>query len=109
VLRLSLTSIETITGAVYQHAPASEVQLQLQRFLAVISNFYHSFTAQVKGSELHISMASTLPPLALFQHSAKDGPFTITSDTMSRIFGITVAVVSLPSAYRDHPVLWASL
>jgi hypothetical protein len=109
VLGLPPKLLETVTGAVYQHAAASEVQLPLQRFLAVISNLYHSFTEQLQGSAIPISMGSTLPPLALFQHSAKDGPFTITSDTMNRAFGISVAVVSLPSAYRDHPVLWASL
>jgi hypothetical protein len=109
VLSLPPDQLETITGAVYQHDPVLGVLPQLQRFLAVISYFYHSFIAEIQGSQLSIAMASTLPPLALFQHSATNGPFTFTSDTMSELFGITIAVVSIPSAYRDHPVLWASL
>ncbi len=111
LLSLPLVNLETVTGAVYQHDPVLGVLPQLQRFLAVISHFYHSFMADVQGSQLSLTMASTLPPLALFQHSATSGPFTLTSDTMKSLFncGITIAVVSIPSAYRDHPVLWASL
>src|SRR6266700_3733370 len=108
-LRLPPDLLEAVTGAVYQHAPASEVQPQLQRFLAVISHLYHTFTSQAKGDELHITMASPLPPLALFQHSGMNGPFTVPSDSMKGLTGTSIGVVSLTSAYRDYPVLWASL
>lgn len=108
-LGLQPYQLEAVTGAVYQHALASEVQPQLQRFLAVISHLYHSFTSQAKGDELHITMASPLPPLALFQHSGIYGPFTFPSDLMQELTGTTIGVVSLPSTYRDYPVLWASL
>ncbi len=101
--------VETLAGAVYEHTPESEVRQQLQRFLAVISNLYRSFLSKAKRAAVDVPLASVFPPLAVFQHSGASGPFTIPSDEESRLFGAKIGVVSLPSTYRDHPVLWASL
>jgi len=100
-------SIETYTGPVYQHTPTSEVRLQLQRFLVVISNIYYSFTSP-EGRRVAVSVSSvpSLPPLALFQHEGARGPFTI---PIASTFGSTIGVVSLPSTSRNDPVLWTSL
>jgi hypothetical protein len=109
VLGLPAYQLEAITGAIYQHAPESEVRTELQRFLAIISHLYRSFTAQAKAADLHIPLDSSLPPLAVFQHVASHGPFTFVSDAMNNLIGTEIAVVSLPSAYRRYPVLWPSL
>ena len=105
---LDATSLETFAGAVYDHAPG-EVTPQLRRFLAVISNLYRSFLDKEKRVRLNLPIAEQLPPLAMFQHSGENGPFTIPVDQVEQSIGGTVGVVSLPSTYRDHPLLWASL
>ena len=110
VLRQAGDSIEPLAGAVYEHAPGGAVQPELQRFLAVISNLYRSFLSRTKRAAANIPFAMPQdPPLAVFLHSGQDGPFTIPSDDTQQLFGGDVGVVSLPSTYRDHPVLWASL
>ncbi|HEY0753897.1 MAG TPA: hypothetical protein VGD98_08055 [Ktedonobacteraceae bacterium] len=109
LLNSSSQEIEAITGAVYQHASASEVQQPLQRFLAVISNLYRSFLSKDKRIPLQIPLTSTVPPLAVFQSSGESGPFTLPCDETQALFGSTIGVVSLPSTLHDHPVLWSSL
>lgn len=101
--------LETIGGAIYDHR-AGEVDPQLDRFLAVISNFYRSFLDATKRVSAGFPpIGEQLPPLAMFQHEGQNGPFTLPVDDISGLFGGAVGVVSLPSTYRDHPVLWASL
>jgi len=101
--------LETVGGAIYDHR-VDAIDPELDRFLAVISNFYRSFldaTRRLKAGFPHID--EQLPPLAMFQHDGQNGPFTLTVDSISRLFGGSVGVVSLPSTFRDHPLLWASL
>jgi nucleoside phosphorylase len=105
---LDLTSIETLTGAVYQHANLDDLP-QLQRFLAVISNMYRSFLDGTKRAQLGIETSSAFPPLAMFQSDATFGPFTLTSDTVARLFDASVGVVSLPRSFAAHPILFGSL
>jgi hypothetical protein len=107
-LRGDPTLIETLAGAIYQHADES-VAPELHRFLAVISNFYRSFLDARQRLEAGFPLISQDPPLAMFQHSGEMGPFTITSENIKQLTGGTVGVVSLPATYREHPVLWASL
>jgi hypothetical protein len=102
-------TLETFTGAVYQHAASSPVSAELGRFLAVISNLYRSFLDKEQRAQLHFPIRETLPPLAVFQSNGQNGPFTIPVDATENTFGIDVGVVSLPSAMRGHPILWASL
>jgi len=107
--RLAGDSLETITGAVYQHAANVSVAKPLNRFLAVISNLYRSFLDESKRAKINLPKVETVPPLAVFQSNGQQGPFTLPVDGMEGQFGIDVGVVSLPSAMRAHPILWASL
>lgn len=100
---------EALTGAVYDHIPESEVREPLHRFLAVISNLYRSFLSEAKRAAVNVPITSSIPPLAVFQSTGNLGPFTISSEQVDRLFGANIGVVSLPSTYRGHPVLWASL
>ncbi len=101
--------LETVGGAIYDHR-VDEVDPELDRFLAVISNFYRSFLdATRRASAGFPQIGEQLPPLAMFQHDGQSGPFTIPVDDIARLFDGAVGVVSLPSTYRNHPLLWASL
>ena len=101
--------LETVGAAIYDHGVAG-VDPELDRFLAVISNFYRSFLDATKRASAGFPQISEqLPPLAMFQHDGQNGPFTLTIDTISQLFGGSVGVVSMPSTFRDHPLLWASL
>lgn len=100
--------IETIFGAVYQHSDTG-LQPYLRRFLAVISNLYRSFLDGSKRGSLGIELSETLPPLASFQTNPQNGPYTITCDTVAKLFGADVGVVSLPRTFAVHPLLYGSL
>ena len=100
--------LETLAGAVYQHADA-DVAPELHRFLAVISNFYRSFLSNRQRLAAGFPLTQQDPPLAMFQHSGESGPFTITVENIAQLIGGSVGVVSLPATYRAHPVTWASL
>ena len=101
-------TVETLTGAVYDHA-ADAVRPELNQFLAVVSNLYRSFLSARKRANANIPLTEQLPPLAMFLHTGDNGPFTMTADQMQAGIGSPVGVVSLPSVYRDKPILWASL
>jgi hypothetical protein len=76
----------------------------------VVSNFYRSFLdASRRAVASFPPLVEQLPPLAMFQHDGGMGPFTLPVDAIGRLFGGSVGVVSLPSTYRAHPLLWASL
>ena len=103
------TAAETLTGAVYQHAPDSPNAAALDRFLAVISNMYRSFLDKDKRASAGVSLVEALPPLAMFQHDGGDGPFTLPVDDVQQLIGSKVGVVSMPATYAPHPVIWAAL
>ncbi len=100
---------ETLLGAVYEHAPGAKVAPQLRRFLAVVSDLYRSFLSREKRAGLAIPLIEWLPPLAAFKSSGVQGPFTYPASSVEAMTGSRVGVVSLPSSYRDHPLLWAAL
>lgn len=99
---------ETLAGAVYDHG-SHEIAAPLHRFLAVVSNFYRSFLSAKRRARAELPLRGFVPPLAMFQHSGRRGPFTLTGPTVEQLCGSSVGVVSLPSVYREHPLLWASL
>jgi hypothetical protein len=100
--------LECVTAAIYHHG-AEEIDEELDRFLAVISNFYRSFLDAHRRLAADVPPVQQLPPLAMFQHDGRGGPFTIPVDSVQSLFGGSVGVVSLPSALRRHPLLWTSL
>jgi hypothetical protein len=103
--------LEALYGAIYQHGfqvTPVEARPQLKRFLAVVSNLYRSFVDANKLTAAGVTLATEIPPLALFQ-SVSDGPFTIESDLMKEKFGLSIGVVSLPATYCNDPVIWAGL
>jgi hypothetical protein len=102
------TLIETLAGAIYDHGD-EEVSAPLHRFLAVVSNFYRSFLSAKRRARADFPLLSQLPPLAMFQNDGDNGPFTVPADQINSLIGSSVGVVSLPSVYREHPLLWASL
>jgi hypothetical protein len=89
----SLT-VETLSGAVYQHRPDDPNIGPLHRFLAVISDLYRSFLDKDKRHNAGVPMTETLPPLAMFQNDGSNGPFTIPDDDVQQIIGSSVGVVS---------------
>jgi len=101
-------SVETLTGCVYQHADKS-IKPELNRFLAVISDLYLSFLNKSQRKNLQIELTETLPPLAVYQSVATNGPFTITCDMVNRLTGGNVGVVSMPATFAGHPLFYGSL
>lgn len=100
---------ETLLGAIYQHAIDSPLGAQLRRFNVVISHFFRAFLANHKRRRLGLSTVERLPPLATFSHSGLRGPFTFPADAVTNLVGSNVGIVSLPSTYSNHPVIWAAL
>jgi len=103
------TTVETLTGAVYQHGSGNPAAAPLNRFLAVISNLYRSFLDNNKRSSVGVPLSETLPPLAMFQHDGDNGPFTVTTEQVQQLIGSSVGVVSMPATYAPHPLIWAAL
>jgi hypothetical protein len=104
--------LERLLAPVYAHAPpyvSHDIRPQLRRLLAVVSNLYRSFNDPKKRESLKIPVVDTLPPLAFFQVLSNQGPYTITTERMTRETGSAVGVVSLPASYRNHPILWSIL
>jgi len=100
--------IEPYTAVSYEHANP-RIGPQLGRFLAVISNLYRSFLDKSKRTAAQVPVKEQLPPLAFFQNMGDQGPYTIPCDDTQSLFGAAVGIVSLPSTYRDDPVIWAAL
>jgi hypothetical protein len=100
---------ETLLGAIYQHEVGSPVGPQLRRFNVVISHFFRAFLANHKRQRLGLKSVERLPPLATFNHTGARGPYTFPADAVTNLVGSNVGIVSLPSTYSDHPVIWAAL
>ena len=101
-------SLETLTACIYQHGDTN-LQAQLSRFLAVVSDLYVSFLGKGTRSNLHIKLSETIPPLAVFQSVPTNVPFTLPCDTVGQLTGGTIGVVSLPATFADHPLFFGSL
>jgi hypothetical protein len=108
----AIGQLEPYCAPIYQHAKGAttlDVGPELRRFLAVVSNLYRSFLSAKKRMSANVPTVTDVPPLAFFQSNGDQGPYTITSETMQRLLGTPVSVVSLPGSYRLDPIIWASL
>lgn len=103
-------NVETLAGAVAQHAADNEARPEVRQFLAVVSHFYRSFLGRARRAAVNVPPAfAQLPPLVTFQSTGALGPFTLPTDQVQMLCGADVGVVSLPDSYRKHPVVWATL
>ena len=106
----SAGTLETLTAAIYDHSN-SDFQQHLRHLLAFTSNIYRSFLQPERLPSLDFPRPqSTLPALATFNPDPDIDrlqfvPFTLPVDEVERLCGAKVALVSLPSCYRQHPVL----
>jgi len=100
--------IEPYAAVSYEQADKT-ILPPLGRFLAVISNLYRSFLDKSKRTAAQVPLQEQLPPLAFFQNLGDQGPYTIPCDDTQSLFGASVGIVSLPSTYRNDPVIWAAL
>lgn len=121
--RVTGATMETLAGAVYDHIVSYDDPVQdkfiknrLKGFLAVISNLYRSFLEPEPSSLTHPPIPLTIhPPLATFRPKLDSNkhvliPFTLPATEVERLCGGKVAVVSIPSNYRNHPVLcWGAI
>ena len=101
--------LETLFGPVYGHAPKSPVIKPLRRFQAIVVDLFRSFLDSERRMHANIPLIEKIAPLATYLQMAQAGPFTIPAGVMQAFTESTVAVVSLPSAYRNDPLLWGLL
>ena len=101
--------LETIFGPIYGYAPDSPVAEPLRRFQATVVDLFRSFLDSERRMHAGVPLIEKIAPLATYQRKAQYGPFTIPAGVMQAFTNSTVAVVSLPSAYRDDPLLWGLL
>lgn len=108
--RVRWTSVETVAGAIYQHAPDWPTAPALRRFVAVVSNLWRSYLDAARRHEAAMpEIGAKLPPLAAFGHDGGDGPITLPVDLIESYLQGGVGVVSLPATMADHPILWMAL
>jgi hypothetical protein len=106
-----LEQADDLFAAVYEHdGPYAD---RIQCFVAVNSNLYRSFGIAGQRKVAVFPPIGQLPPLATFSGKFKDWndvvPKTLTIDKVRLICGGDVAVVVMPSFYREHPILWSIL
>jgi hypothetical protein len=108
-------TIETLAGVVYDHSnPNVDIRKSLQRFLAFTSNIYRSFMepenlplSNFPKPDMPLPALTTFRPVLEWPYIV---PYTLPTEEVFRICGARVPVVSLPSSYREHPVItWASI
>src|SRR5262249_43823520 len=113
--------LEAFTGVIYQHdrnypnAKGYPHAVSLYQLLGVVSDFYQSavenaqpFLRRTKQGKPDVQLLKGLPPLATFSYSGKT-PFTIPADDVHDTIEGSVAIVSFPAAFAQHPILWAFL
>jgi hypothetical protein len=100
--------LETLCGPVYQLGD-SALKKDLHRFLAVVADLYDSFLNHTKRRAVNVPLVERLPPVAVWQSSPAQGPFTLPVDEASKLIGATIGAVSLPHGFAGHPFLYAAL
>ncbi len=90
--------VETVCGAVYQRSATynATIKSALNRFQVVIQTLYEGFLQAEERVNLDLPLIEKVSPMAMFQKNGQSGPFTITAETMTRLFSGNIAVVSLP-------------
>jgi hypothetical protein len=104
----AVSTTDTLVGAVRDWANPTYLK-PLQRFEAVISNFYRSFLSDEQRSKIQLPLKEVMPPLATFAATGNDGPFTLPVDDVTSLVNAKIGIVSLPGSYREHPLLWPAL
>jgi hypothetical protein len=99
---------DTLVGAVRDWGEPAYHE-PLTRFEAVVSNLYRSFLSAEQRRNVGLPLIETVPPLVTFAATPEAGPFTLPSDSIRRLTGAAVGVVSLPGSYAPHPLLWPAL
>jgi hypothetical protein len=102
-------TLATLTGAIRDHG-IDHFRAPLHGLLAFTSNIYRSFLEPERLSSVDFPMpASTIPAVATFNPDPDIDlhfvPFTLPVTEVQRLCGAKVALVSMPSCYRDHAVL----
>jgi hypothetical protein len=104
----AVSTADTLVGAVRDWGNPTYLQ-PLQRFEAVVSNFYRSFLGDEQRSKIQLPLKEVMPPLATFAATGDAGPFTLPVDAITSLVHAPIGIVSLPGSYRDHPLLWPAL
>ncbi len=108
--RIHMSSVEIVTGGIYQHAEDWPNGPALRRFVAVTSNLYRSFLDAARRAAVGMpSLGEVLPPLAAFTSDGSAGPTTLAVDLTRAFMDAQVGVVALPATMADHPILWMTL
>ncbi|WP_136442379.1 hypothetical protein [Pacificoceanicola onchidii] len=99
----------SLISSVAQLDPEGPVAGDVRRFLAVTGDVFRTFQTALTRAHDDLALIEKTPPLVEFRPYAQLGPFTLTADSVGMLIANRTAVVSLPSAYRQHPVLWGTL
>jgi hypothetical protein len=105
----AINPAETFLGPLYELDPSCEVRGYLLRFLILVADIYRSFLNKEKRAALNLPLREIRPPLAVFLPHCPQGPFSLPSNLDINMIGSPIGLVGLPSAYRDHPMIWGSI
>ncbi|MEK6787297.1 MAG: hypothetical protein AABY61_17635 [Nitrospirota bacterium] len=103
-------------NAATQVSTTSPVHSSVQRLQAVIADIYTSFLYSDDRVKLGLGRKQRLPPLGAFtapilpSHQVSPPPYMYSVELMKELSAdFTAGVVSLPSGYINHPILWSIL
>lgn len=104
------------SNAVMQSASTSGFCQSVKRLQAVIADIYTSFLYSDERVSAGLTPKQRLPPLGAFtapilpKQQVSPPPYMFSVDMMKELSNrFAAGVVSLPSGYRTHPILWGVL